>query len=245
VLAELLRMQEQLDTVAQSLEQTWRAKESVQGELETTRTRHEAELERERLRGELIEAEARADGARIIAAAEEQAARIHTEAGRRVAEAAGRLEHLLRVREQVLGELRGIVQAYSSLLEKVQHEPLDAVLAEEEGALVSVLSPTPGSDERVTGRGDLFPRRVELDAGPFADFGELSAFERSLSRLPKVEDVHVRHFGDDRAEIELTLTEERPLVDDLTRHLPFPVDVMADDDRLQVDLRAPAEAAMG
>jgi hypothetical protein len=113
------------------------------------------------------------------------------------------------------------------------------------GALPVVLPPALGSLEQVAGTGDLFPPRVELAAGPFADFAELSAFERSLSKLPKVEDVHVRHFGDDRAEIELTLTEERPLVDDLIRHLPFPVDVMADDDRLQIDLRAPAEAATG
>ena len=69
--------------------------------------------------------------------------------------------------------------------------------------------------------GGLFPRLVRLDAGPFHDFAELAAFERSLADLPKVEDVHVRHFGDERADIELTLTEETPLLHDLDRHLPY------------------------
>jgi hypothetical protein len=243
VIAELERMHVQLETIARSLDTTWREKESLRGELETERGRFEQELDRARSRAEQIDADARAEAARTVAAAEEQAARIRSDSGRRVAEAAGRLENLLRVREQVLGELRGILQAYGSLLEQVESgRPLATVLAEEEAALDEALAPRPLPSEHVAGAGDLFPRRVELDAGPFADFAELSAFERSLARLPKVEDVYVRRFGDERAEIELTLAEERPLVHDLTAHLPYRLIVTGADDRLQVDLATEAVA---
>jgi hypothetical protein len=244
VIEALQNMSAQLETIARNLDETWREKERLRSDLGTTRERHAQELDRQRLRGERLEAEGRAEAARIVAEAEEQAARIRTEAGRSVGEATSRLENLLRVREQVLGELRGIVQAYGSLLAQVeQGRPLERVVAEEQDALQDVLAPRRAALEHVAGTGDLFPRRVELDAGPFADFAELSAFERSLTRLPKVEDVYVRRFGDDRAEIELTLTEERPLVHDLMHYLPYLVRVTPTDDRLQVELGVEAAAA--
>lgn len=246
VVAELERLHAQLDRLATSLDQTWRQKETLGAELESVRDRHAQELERERLRIERVEAEARAEAARRIASAEEQAARIRTDAGRSVAEAATRLENLLRVREQVLGELRGILQAYGSLLAEVdQGHTVPPVPAEHADALRDVHAPATPVADRVAGNGDLFPRQVEIDAGPFADFAELSAFERSLARLPKVEDVYIRRFGDDRAEIELTLSEERPLIHDLNSHLPYRVAVTADDGRLQVEVAGESAAAPG
>jgi hypothetical protein len=231
----------QLDTLARNLDQTWREKESLRVELVTLRRRHTHELELQRLRGARFEAEGRAEAARIVAEAEEQATRIRVESSRRASDGASRLENLLRVREHVLGELRGILQAYGSLLEEVeQGRPLERVVAEEERSLDEVLTPTRPPLEHIAGTGDLFPTRVELDVGPFADFAELSAFERSLTRLPKVEDVYVRRFSGDRAEIELTLSEERPLVHDLTHHLPYLVRVRRHDDRLEVEVGVPA-----
>jgi hypothetical protein len=246
VIDALESMGAQLDTIARNLDQTWREKETLRGELRTTRERHVEELRRQRLRGDRLEAEGRAAAARIVAEAEEQAARIRADAGRRVSEATSRVENLLRVREQVLGELRGIVQAYGSLLAQVEHgQPLARVVAEEDDALHDVLAPRRPVLEHVPGSGDLFPTHVELDAGPFADFAELSAFERSLARLPKVEDVYVRRFGAERAEIELTFAEERPLLHDLTHHLPYLVRVTPEDGRLQLELGVQAAAAQG
>jgi hypothetical protein len=238
VIDALERAGSQLDTLAANLDETWRAKESLRAELEARRERHEHELTRERLRGERLEAEGRDAAAQIVAEAEEQAERIRADADARVAETTSRLEHLLRVREQVLGELRGVVQAHGSLLAQVEHGHLperEPAAAERRPVL-----------EHVAGTGDFFPKHVELDAGPFADFAELSAFERSLARLPKIEDVYVRRFGADRAEIELRLSEERRLVDDLVRHLPYAVRVLADDgERLQLDVDVEAAAAEG
>ena len=71
----------------------------------------------------------------------------------------------------------------------------------------------------------LFDTRVELDAGPFSDFAALSAFERSLAHLPKVEDVYVRRLADDRALIELTLSEAAPLLRTMHEVLPYALDV--------------------
>jgi hypothetical protein len=66
----------------------------------------------------------------------------------------------------------------------------------------------------------LFDRCVEVDAGPFADFDELSSFERALAGLPQVADVCVRRFFDDRAIVELAATEELPLLLRLADVLP-------------------------
>jgi hypothetical protein len=66
---------------------------------------------------------------------------------------------------------------------------------------------------------DLFDRHVELDAGPFADFDELSAFETALAALPEIAEVYVRRFFDGRAIVELETTEELPLVAVLRRAL--------------------------
>jgi hypothetical protein len=61
--------------------------------------------------------------------------------------------------------------------------------------------------------GPLFAESVELDVGPFADFGALSAFERELARVPDVTGIDVRRFLGDRALVELTATRELPLLD--------------------------------
>jgi hypothetical protein len=71
----------------------------------------------------------------------------------------------------------------------------------------------------------LFDTRVELDVGPFSDFAALSAFERSLAHLPKVEDVYVRRLADDRALIELTLSEPGQLLQAMRQSLPYALEV--------------------
>lgn len=87
----------------------------------------------------------------------------------------------------------------------------------------------------------VFDKRVELDAGPFADFAALSVFERALTRLPKVEDVYVRRFAGDRAVVELTLSEPLPLLKAMAEFLPYAIDVdTAQRDRLTLSVHATA-----
>ncbi len=81
------------------------------------------------------------------------------------------------------------------------------------------LATAPEQDEQVC------ETRVELDAGPFSDFAELSAFERELAHLGKVEDVYVRRLADDRALIELTLSEPAMLLKSMREALPYSVEV--------------------
>jgi hypothetical protein len=69
--------------------------------------------------------------------------------------------------------------------------------------------------------GPFFAQRVEVDVGPFADFGALSLFERELARVPDVIDVHVRRFFDDRAILELTATRELQLLGLFRAALPY------------------------
>ena len=90
----------------------------------------------------------------------------------------------------------------------------------------------------------VFETRVELDAGPFSDFAALSAFERSLAHLPKVEDVYVRRLADDRALIELTLSEPAPLLQTMKESLPYQLDVRsANRSKLVVNVTAQTTAA--
>ena len=71
----------------------------------------------------------------------------------------------------------------------------------------------------------VFETHVELDAGPFADFASLSAFERALAHLPRVDDVYVRRLADDRALIELTLSEPAALLATMRDSLRYQLDV--------------------
>jgi hypothetical protein len=217
-------MHVQLDKMAASLDRAWTDKQAALEELAAVRAEHAARLAEQRAHADRIESEARATAARVVAEAEEQAARLRQEAGRRVGDEATRLDELLRVREQLLGELRGIVSAYSDVLERAEAGRISSETRAPETTVVPAPRVAP------VGTAGLYGTRVELDAGPVNDFSELAAFERSLARLPKVEDVYIRAFGDERAEIELTLTEATPLVHDLTAQLPYKLDVKANDD---------------
>jgi hypothetical protein len=110
-------------------------------------------------------------------------------------------------------------------------------------AAVPPVSPSPAPPatpaDTQSGEEQLFETRVELDVGPFADFAALSAFERSLVHLAKVDDVYVRRLADDRALIELTLSESAPLLQTMREMLPYSIDVRsANRTRLVVNVTA-------
>jgi hypothetical protein len=230
----------QLTLLADSVDQLWAEKLEVQNELAAVRAeadRHALELE---ARTAQVEAESRAAAARLLAEAEEQASEIRQDASLRVGDAVSRLDEVIRVREQLLGEIRGILSAYGDLLSQAEQGRIPALAPPLERAV-----PTPAAHgaaqpprlAEVRSASGLFPRVVEIDAGPFTDFTELSAFERSLARVPKVRDVYVRRFDHDRAEIELGLSEETPLLHELTRHLPYRLSITGDDGaRITIDV---------
>jgi hypothetical protein len=236
----------QLGALAKSVETLWEEKDALANELVQVREQYERQLTEERHRADEAELRGRTEAARIIADAEEQASRLRQEASQRVGDAADRLESVLRVREQLLGELRGILDAYQGLLEGAE-----TATAVERGrgatpgtmAALSLLSPASNGDDALPDDAGLFPREVELDAGPFADFAELAEFERVLARIPKVEDVYIVSFGDERARIELRLTEETPLVHELTR-LPYDLRVTPEDGS-RLTLQVTPEVAAG
>jgi hypothetical protein len=178
----------------------------------------EAELERARSEQRATTAELSEAHAELE---REQAARRALERpSEEAAAAALQLEELLRLREQMLGELRGTLDAYSDLLGRVETGSHD---------------PAPGASPD----GHRFVGRLELDAGPFRDFAEVSAFESALGELPDVAAVSLRLFGDGRATLDVVLAGERPLLEDLSR-LPYRVSAQAPaTDRLVVDVLPP------
>ena len=93
-------------------------------------------------------------------------------------------------------------------------EEVETIEAVEPVETAPPVEPAPGH------AGPLFAPRLELDVGPFADFGELSSFERELARLPDVVGVYVRRFFGDRAIVEVTAERELPLLGLLGDALP-------------------------
>jgi hypothetical protein len=83
----------------------------------------------------------------------------------------------------------------------------------------------------------VFDARVELDAGSFSDFAAVSAFERALANLPGVQDAYVRRLADERALIEVTLSEATPLLRTMHESLPYVLEVRsANRSRIVVDV---------
>jgi hypothetical protein len=60
-----------------------------------------------------------------------------------------------------------------------------------------------------------FEGTVVVEAGPFADVAQLSAFEDALASVPSVDDVYIRTFERNRAHFELSVTEPTALIVEL------------------------------
>ena len=118
----------------------------------------------------------------------------------------------------------------------VASPPAAEAPADQQPAADQSVAAAPGDDQ-------VFETRVELDVGPFADFAAVSAFERALAHLPKVEDVYVRRLAADRALIELNLTEVAPLLRTMHEALPYELDVKsASRSRIVMDVAVQAPA---
>ena len=199
--------------------------ERSRGELEATRAR-EHEIQRLTIAAEQqaaeIEDAARERARQITATAEERATSMRTESALRAEEVSRQIDELLRVREQLVRAARGAAQQLDAAVTGIERG--DYPLAADPPR-----APLEDHVERgeTDGDGRLFDPVVEVDAGPFGDFAELSTFERALGRMPKVQDVYIRRFADERATIELTLVEAAPVVDLLHDVLPNEFDVVA------------------
>jgi cell division septum initiation protein DivIVA len=243
----------------------------------------------------------------IVASAEDAAARARADAHKRIEETGNQFGELLRMKDNLLEQMRAIVSDFENTISQVERKeltvpalPVETAPAvapqpepdrvaeagelqpepeattemavetepqvELEGVAELVLpEPEPEPEPEAiaepepepqpaaamagaptaTGTPDdqLFETKVELDAGPFADFGSLSAFERALALLPRVEDVYVRRLAADRALIELTLGEEGPLIAAMRESLPYEFAVRdASSTTLVLDVTSPEAA---
>jgi hypothetical protein len=159
--------------------------------------------------------EARLDAARIRAAAALEEERTRT-----------RVEELLKLRDTLATTIRSVTRDFERTMDGVE-EPAQTPEPEPAPVLPQVL--------RAPHTGDLFDRRVELEAGPFEDFASLAAFEQALGGLSKVEDVYIRRFEGDQATMEVTLHEPAHLLDEMTARLPYRLTVdVAEHDRIAV-----------
>lgn len=256
--------------LAQNLEQRWHRLREVEGELAAAR----GELETRRLkeselaqamtsahrRAAEIEEAAESRARSLVTEAEEAATRIRADAAVRTEELRTQVDELMRLKDDLVRGMRGVIRDFDHVVNRIDRgEPLlatpatppapTATHAGEQQSLATGPAPQPAATDTRLPAGaaeQVFDARVELEAGPFSDFAALSAFERALSRLPKVEDVYIRRFGGDRALIELTLAEPAPLLRAMSEFLPYPFDVeSAERTRVAITVRAPQPAAAG
>ena len=183
--------------------------------------------------------EARAQALAIVDTAHLDAARIRGEASLEADAARAQVDELLRMRDTLAGTVRAVVREFESLVGRIDRgEPAPAPrtlhMAPEPAAAPDAVVDAPSENGSA-----MFDGRVELLVGPFDDFASLSAFERALGSLPKIEDVYIRRFADDRATIDVTLQEPASLIEDMTKRLPYRLDVQhADVDRIAVTVSA-------
>lgn len=227
----------QITRLAESVDRLYTERERLRPELAEAKAEVERMRINEHLRVDRAESEARAAAARIVADAEEEALRIRHAIGARITDGTSRLDELLRVREGLVGDLRIMLVDYEQALGRLEragdHMPGHAQPVRAERSTVSI-APDLGEGDVA----QLFPRRIELHAGPFDDFTELSSFERSLAGLPAIEDVYIRVFEAHRAVIELALAEERPLLRDLATHVPYEISIASvEGETLSIDIR--------
>jgi hypothetical protein len=166
--------------------------------------------------------EARLDAARIRAAAALEEERART-----------RVEELLKLRDTLATTIRSVTRDFERTMAGVD-EPAPAPEPPREP---EPAAPVAREISYASRTGDLFDRRVELEAGPFEDFASLAAFEQALVGLSKVEDVYIRRFEGDQATIELTLHEPAPLLDEMNERLPYRLTVdVAEHDRIALQV---------
>lgn len=220
----------------------------LQGEVGALRARefqvNDALAAAHRRASELEEsAEARARA--ITARAEEEASRIRGGAHLQVEQTGKQLEQLLALKGKTLASVRAALNELDRALGRVERgetepethasgeTPQEPARADAPPATIPAPPPAPAAAPAETVTPPIvaspdeptFFGRVALDVGPLIDFGGLSTFERSLARLPNLEDVYVRRYSNDRAVIELTLSAETPLLAAMRATLPYRFEV--------------------
>jgi hypothetical protein len=205
---------------------------AVQRELELVERVEAMDAARERVLDD-----ARLQARRIVDAANLEAVRIKGDAQAQADVARGQVDELLRLRETLSSTMRAVVRDFEATMGRIDRG--DAALS----APPLPIAPMEVPAEWVNGSArngengaaadgdengstpDIFDGRVEVEAGPFNDFTALSAFERALGSLPKIEDVYIRRFAGDRATIDLTLVEPASLIDVMTDRMPYHLNV--------------------
>ena len=82
-----------------------------------------------------------------------------------------------------------------------------------------------------------FEGTVVVEAGPFADVAQLSAFEDVLGAVPNVADVYIRTFEHNRAHFELSVVAPTPLIVELQARSAETLNVVASGDSdLRLDI---------
>jgi hypothetical protein len=213
----------------------------------------EAESQAEQIRAEAeqqaaaVRAAAEEDAELFRAGLQQEAEQARQDAELRLAEGNRELAGLLRVKDDLLRDIRRLIKELDQVTTRFERgeEPQLAAVTELPVDLPPPLpaAAVPWPDNDAPGE-HLFDKRVEIDVGPIGDLGMLSQFERCLAKLPSVSDVYVRRYAEDRAAIEVTLVRPAALLRAMSQSLPYSFDVESlDGDKVRINVVAPLAAA--
>lgn len=154
----------------------------------------------------------------VLAEAEAEAVRIVEDARARAAALSDQIDELVGLRDGLHFSARALLDEWEGALARAAG-----------GATRAEYEPPPH-----------FAGTVAVSVGPFASVDELGGLERGLTSIPSVERVAFRAFRRDRVTVDVTLGESVALVEELHRHLPFPIaGVEAEGETLTVTLARP------
>jgi hypothetical protein len=216
-------LQRELDSLKDRLLRTESERDGARTLVAELSAERETAIRAGRTQVEQMLEEARLDAARIRAAAALEEERTRT-----------RVEELLKLRDTLATTIRSVTRDFERTMAGVEEPPAAEPTPEPAPVAPAVPDVFPAAHT-----GDLFDRRVELEAGPFEDFASLAAFEQALGGLSKVEDVYIRRFEGDQATIEVTLHEPAHLLDEMNARLPYRLTVdVAEHDRIALKVGA-------
>lgn len=109
------------------------------------------------------------------------------------------------------------------------YAPPSELAASQPGTYASPLKPAVDAQyaEPVPAQPLVHHGQVTLTAGPLDDVAAAAVLERAIEHIPAIARARVKRFVDDRAVIELVLSEAVTLAEELRRVLPYPFEVQA------------------
>jgi hypothetical protein len=142
--------------------------------------------------------------------------------GEGVGQLGTQIEQLLRIRQRLVGDVRGLLMRYQRELDECERGDV----SELQSALDSLLAcapeaEQPGGLDGLLARPAFFEGTVDVAIGPATRIQTIQVLEDALARVRHVQQVYIRRWHADQLWLELTVSGGVELIGELNRVLPF------------------------